>query len=220
MKRFALAVVGLVVWGLVTTAAPTLAQPFTAQIQRALLVSGFSYPSTGVTLGITQLFLGPATSTGVTATSATTDVQFTKVVTGIQDAAATAVLTLTVPNAANVSYLRVDVVGTLGAGGAIGAYEASCGGTFTVVTTRTVGVTVATGGSSLADSTGSVAVAGATSCTLARSLAITTSTAGATNVIEVRVTIAKGGGSSQNHRAVLNVRLINDLGGASATTVS
>ncbi len=148
---------------------------------------------------------------------ATTNTSITKVVTGIADGVATPVVTVTVPNAGEAAVVHVRVLGSLGAGGAIGAYE--CSATFdgNVSVARTTGVaTVPT--AATAAITANSCVAGATTLTLAYSLSGNTGATGATQTFAIQVTLTKGGGSSANHQAVVFAEVLNAV--ASGVTVS
>lgn len=151
------------------------------------------------------------------AAGAGTDTALTKVVTGIADAVATPVLTVTVPNAGHAAVVHVRVLGSIGAGGAIAAYECSATLEGNIVVARTSGVaTVAT--ASTAAQTASSCVAGATTITLAYSVSAMTGATGATQTFAVQATITKGGGSSANHRAVIVAEVLNSA--AAGVTVS
>ena len=137
--------------------------------------------------------------------------------TGIADATATTVLTVSVPNAAHAATIPVVLMGSLGAGGAIGAFECSATGYGQIIITRTAGVaTVAT--ATALSNTGSACVAGATTETLAYSVTAMTGGVGVTQTFNVQVTITKGGGSSANHQVIVQADLLN--ANASGITVS
>lgn len=152
----------------------------------------------------TQTVLG---GTGLAA-GATTNTSLTKVVTGIADAVATPVLTVTVPNASEAAVVHVRVVGSLGAGGAVGAFECSAALDGTVVAARRAALaTVATASTAVLAS--SSCVAGATTITLAYSVSAISGASGATQTFAVNVTLTKGGGSSANHQAVVYAEVLN-----------
>lgn len=131
-----------------------------------------------------------------------------KSVTGIADAAATGVLTLTVPNAAQAALLNIKILASLGAGGAVGADEASAVYENQVAIARTAGVaTVATAGTAVL--TASSAVAGAATITLTVAVSAMTGAVGAQQTFTVNVTIAHGTGASTNHRAIVVAELVN-----------
>lgn len=145
------------------------------------------------------------------------DAFLTKTVTGIADATATTVLTVTVPNAAEAAVIPVVLMTSIGAGGAVGAYECTGTGYGQIVVTRTSGLaTVAT--AVALSNTGSSCVAGATTITTAYSVTSMTGANSATQTFNVQVTITKGGGSSANHQAIVQADLLNAV--ASGITVS
>lgn len=159
--------------------------------------------------------IGPGVPT--TLGAANTDAYFSKQVTAIADAAATAVLTVTVPNAAHAAVIPVVIMSSLGAGGAVGAFE--CTGTAygQIVVTRTAGLAAVATAVALSNA-GSACVAGAT--TIATAYAVT-AMVGANSVAQtftMTVTITKGGGSSANHQVVVQADLLN--ANASGITVS
>lgn len=124
--------------------------------------------------------------------------RLTKKVTAIADATATDVLTITVPNAAHASSVRVTLAGSLGAGGAIGANEASGTVSYDIVITRTAGVNaVAT--ISAAYGSGMASVAGAATITVTAAMSAVSGAVGAVNTFTVKTTITKGSGASANH---------------------
>lgn len=131
-----------------------------------------------------------------------------KEVIGIADAAATTVATVTVPNTANSATISVILTASLGAGGAVGANEASATAYGQIVLTRTAGLaTVAT--AVALSNTGSAAVAGAATITLAYSVTAMTGANSATQTFNIQVTITKGSGSSTNHTCLVEAALYN-----------
>ncbi len=137
--------------------------------------------------------------------------------TGIANAVATSVVTFTIPNGAHSASARVKVKGSLGAGGAIGANEASATNTYDVIITRTAGVNAAVAISSAYGAAAS-AVAGAATVTCTAALSAVSGAVGATNTVDVQVTISRSGGSSTNHTCFTYVELLND--NASGVTVA
>jgi len=126
-----------------------------------------------------------------------------KTVTAIADNTATTVLTITIPNGAHAALIELQILASLGAGGAIGAFEESLTAYGQIVVTRTAGVNAVATAIALTN-TGKANVAGADStATLAYSLAAVSGAVGATNTIAIQVTIAKGGGSSAAHQAIV-----------------
>lgn len=151
---------------------------------------------------------------GGAAGAALTSTRLLKKVTAIADNTATAVLTVTVPNVAVAAVLNITILSSLGAGGAIGAFEVSNTGRGQIVIARTAGVATVATAATLA-STASAAVAGATTATLAYAVSAMTGAVGVTQTFTVTVTIVKGGGSSANHQAVILADLLNsETGGA------
>jgi hypothetical protein len=154
---------------------------------------------------------------GGAAGSANTLNEFLKLTTGIQDAAATAVITVTVPNSAQAGILILDILGSLGAGGAIGAFEASIAVRYKIAIARTVGVaTVAT--ASTIEESNAVAVAGAATVTGTGVVSAIAGAVGVTQTFTFNLTLGHSGGSSQNHQAVVRAQLINAV--ASGITLS
>lgn len=135
--------------------------------------------------------------------------------TAIADATLTTVATITIPNAAHSATIKFSVVGSLGAGGAIGANEASAANSYFVTIARTAGVN-AVGAISSAFGAAAAAVAGAATVTATLALGAVSGAVGASNTIAVRVTITKSGGSSANHTALTTWEVLN----ANATGIS
>lgn len=131
-----------------------------------------------------------------------------KATTAIANNTATTVATITVPNAAHSVAIVFTVVGSLGAGGAIGANEASASNSYVVTIARTAGVN-AVGAISSAYGAAASAVAGAATVTSALTLAAVAGAVGATNTIDVQVTIVRSGGSSTNHTALVKWEILN-----------
>jgi hypothetical protein len=139
---------------------------------------------------------------------ANTDAYLSKTVTAMTDAAATNVLLFTVPNTANAAVIPVVIMSSLGAGGAIGAFE--CTGTAygQIVVTRTPGVATVATAVALSNA-GSACVAGATTITTAYAVTAMTGAVGATQTFNMTVTITKGGGSSASHQVFIQADLLN-----------
>ena len=131
-----------------------------------------------------------------------------KTVTSIADATATDAITVTVPNAAHAAAIKIRILGSLGAGGAVGAFECSASLEGTVSVARTAGLdTVATASS--AAETSSSCVAGATTITLAYSVSAISGASSAEQTFTIKTTITKGGGSSANHQAIVSAEVLN-----------
>lgn len=153
--------------------------------------------------------------TGVAAGAATGRTELNKAVASIANAVATDVLAVTIPNAAHSASLKVRVTGSLGAGGAIGANEATATNEYTIAITRTAGVNVAIAISSASGAAAS-AVAGAATVTCTAALSAVSGAVGATNTFTVQATISRSAGSSTNHTCFVYAQLCN----ANATGVT
>lgn len=152
------------------------------------------------------------TTSAATTTSRT---EINKAVATIADNTATATFTVTVPNAAHSAMLKVTLVGSLGAGGAVGANEATGTISYDFAIARTAGVaTVVTASTAYGSSTS--AVAGAATITITAAASAVSGANSATQTFTVDVTIAKGSGSSDNHKCLCYGRLLN----ANATGVT
>lgn len=143
--------------------------------------------------------------------------EFTKEVTGIVDATATAILTVTIPNSAQAGMIEFDIIGRLGAGGAIGADEAVSSSKYQATFIRTAGVASVLTLSSQANAV-NVAVAGAATVTCVLTTTATGEGVGVANTHLIKVTITKSGGASAAHKADVHVRIHN--ANASGVTVS
>lgn len=142
---------------------------------------------------------------------------FRKHTTGIANATATSVLTITIPNAAHAARLRIEIIGILGAGGAVGACEAAQSVYYDATIVRTTGVNaVAT--LSAVDGTAAANVAGATTCTTSAALSAVSGAVGAVNSFTLNVTISRAAGTSTNHTCHVLVHLLNS--NASGITVA
>ena len=140
-----------------------------------------------------------------TVTSAT---QLLVLKTGISDASATAVATVTIPNAAHAASIRVLVLGSMGAGGAVGAFEANSASSYHMSVSRTAGVaTVIT--TSSQDTVAASNVAGAGTITAVITASSVSGGNTATQTFTININITKSGGSSASHQAVLLIDLIN-----------
>lgn len=142
----------------------------------------------------------------------------TKAVTAFTDTTAKAVWTVTVPNAAHAAVIEVDVLGVLGAGGAIGAGEGSRISKYQVVLARTAGVNVvATASSAMGGAEAHVAGAASVSSVVVTVSSIT-GAVGASNTFTINVAITKSGGASDNHTLVGTARVLNQ--NATGVTIS
>jgi hypothetical protein len=145
------------------------------------------------------------TSAGSTVTSRT---EMNKATASIADNVATSVMTITVPNAAHSASYAVTLTCSLGAGGAIGANEATGTASYIVAFTRTAGV-AAVGATSAAYGAAATAVAGAATVTVTGALSAVSGAVGATNTFTFNATVARSGGSSTNHTCLTYARLMN-----------
>jgi len=148
---------------------------------------------------------------GAAAGAATSSSTIAKAVAAIADNVATTVLTITVPNSAQAATVRVTAIGSLGAGGAIGAYEASASNSYDITVVRTAGVN-AVADISTAFGVNAAAVAGAATCTAALTVASVVGAVGASNSFPVQITVVKSGGASDLHTAVLVAEVLNAVG--------
>lgn len=156
--------------------------------------------------GASQIVYGGNGTLGGGAAASRAEVN--KSVTAIADATPTATFTVTIPNGAHSGMLEVNLVGSLGAGGAIGANEASATISYNIAITRVSGVN-ATATISSAYGSAATAVAGAATVTVTAALSAISGAVGATNTFTVNVTITKSGGSSANHTCLCYGRLMN-----------
>ena len=130
------------------------------------------------------------------------------------DAAATAVLTIAVPNATHSGVLKLTVFGVLGAGGGVGASESSHTITQDIAFTRvTDAVLVATQSTSYHSAIATVG-AGATATT-AVSVPTISGAADAAETITIRCTITKSAGASDNHTLTVIGELLSMNAGLS-----
>jgi hypothetical protein len=151
-----------------------------------------------------MFFLGGTQTNG----GAGVDAMLTKKVTGLLDATATTLLTVTVPNTSQAATIPIVLTGTLGAGGAIGAGECSATAYGQIVLARTPGVATVATATALAD-TGSACVAGATTVTLAYAVTAMVGAVTVPQTFTVTGTVTKGAGSSTGHQIVIQADLIN-----------
>lgn len=149
-----------------------------------------------------------------------TAVEWTKAQTGFADTIATDMFTVTVPNAKIAAAFEVDVHGSLGAGGAIGAGEASRLSKYQVIVTRTPGVNaVAAVSAAIGGAASNVAGAANVTSVIVTAGSITGGV-GAVNTFTIKVAITKSGGASDNHTAVATVRLQPQAESATPVTVA
>ena len=143
-----------------------------------------------------------------TAGAALTFGRILKSVTGITDAVATDTITVTIPNAAHGASLKLTLKGSLGAGGAIGANEATGTISYDVAIARTAGVaTVAVASTAYGSAT--AAVAGAATITITAAVSAISGAVGATQTFTITTTISRGTGASTNHTCQVLAEVIN-----------
>jgi hypothetical protein len=148
----------------------------------------------------------------VVAGAATSRTEINKAVTAFTDGVAKATFTVTIPNAAHCATLEVEVTGICGAGGAIGAGEATASNTYKFSIVRTAGVNAVVGASA-AFGASAANVAGGTTLTATAAASAIAGAVGAVNTFTVDVTITKGGGASDNHTALMYGKLMNNAAG-------
>jgi hypothetical protein len=146
--------------------------------------------------------------TSSTVTTNVSRTEINKLVTAIADATLTATFTITVPNAAHSASILVRMTGSLGAGGAIGANEASASNSYVITIARTAGVNAVAAISS-AFGAAAAAVAGAATVTCTAAMSAVSGAVGASNTFTVNVTITKSGGASANHTCLCYAQLMN-----------
>lgn len=146
---------------------------------------------------------------------ATTSHRIQKAIAAIVDNTDTAVFTVTVPNGAHSAMVRCILVGSLGAGGAVGANEASQSVAYDIAIARTAGVATVATASSVYGSANS-AVAGAATITVVGSVSAMTGAVGDPQTFSIYVKVTKGGGASDNHTCVAIAEILN----ANATGIS
>jgi len=182
---------------------------------------GFGWNASGVgeinngTAGTYRDLIVRAINIGAGEAAASSNTKKLASIASIADATATTVFTVTVPNAAHSASIEVVLTGSLGAGGAIGANEATGTIKYNISVARTAGVN-AVANISAAYGSSTSAVAGATTITVAGTLGAITGAVGASNTFTIQVTITKGGGASANHTCKATAEIIN----ANATGIS
>jgi hypothetical protein len=153
-----------------------------------------------------------------TSGGATTRVEINKSVTGISDATATDVFTVTVPNSANSASIRVRLTGSAGAGGAIGANESTQDAEYMINITRTAGVNAVATIGAVVGQAAAATVAGGNNVAVTGTLSAVSGAVGATNTFTVKVTVTRAAGSATNHTCTAFAELIN--ANASGVTIT
>lgn len=176
-------------------------------------LSTFTASSTGIGNSGNVVVFGTANPTAGAVTSRT---EINKAVTAFSDNVAKAVLTFTVPNAAHSASFLIRIVGSMGAGGDIGANESTQSATYIVDITRTAGVNaVATIGATYGQPAAAT-VAGGDNIATTAALSAISGAVGAANTFTVNATLARDAGAADNHTAVVHCSLLN----ANATGVT
>jgi len=164
--------------------------------------------TTGWLAGIFKVGQGQLRFTDGTNVTTKARTEANKSVTSIADNTATATFTVTVPNAAHSAMLKVTLIGSLGAGGAVGANEATGTISYDFAIARTAGVaTVVTASTAYGSATS--AVAGAATITITAAASAISGANSATQTFTINVTIARGSGASTNHTCLCYGRLLN-----------
>lgn len=146
---------------------------------------------------------------GASTATTTSRTEANKQVTAISNNVATAVFTVTVPNAQHNATIEVELTGILGAGGAIGAGEASSTNSYKINVSRTAGVNAVASAVSTAFGAAASNVAGAATVTTTGTVSSISGAVGATNTFTINVTIVRSGGSSDNHVCLAYAKLMN-----------
>ncbi len=186
---------------------------WTPVVPTSLVVNGPLLPATclqGALFTLTPtgaLFTCPAPNTFVPVGAT---IVANKTIAGIQNNVFTDVATITVPNMASGALIEITLTGSLGAGGAIGAYEATTGRTVIIAVTRTPNLaTVAT----IITSQDAIdaRVVGATTITQTTQLSAITGLPNVQQTFTLQYRIARGGGvgMSNNHIASLTTRVVS-----------
>ena len=130
-----------------------------------------------------------------------------KTVTGLANNVFTDVLTITIPNIATGAIIYCALRGSLGAGGAIGAFEATTGRSVVIATTRTPGL--AADASIVTDQNAiDVRVAGATTIAQTTQLSAVTGAPTGPQTFTLQYRITRGGGASDNHITLVDAHTL------------
>lgn len=167
----------------------------------------------------TLKFLTNSTGDGQTvgAGNANSSAVYTTGISSIGNASAKDVLTVNVPNGAHSAMLKVTLLGALGAGGAVGAHEATGTISYDFSITRTAGVNaVVTASTAYGSATSSVS--GGATITITAAASAVSGSSSATQTFTVQTTISRGSGSSTNHTCTVYARVVNQVG--SGVTIS
>ncbi len=131
---------------------------------------------------------------------------------GLQNNVFIDILTVTIPNNNVSALIQVDLLGALGAGGAVGPNESSTGRTAYIAITRVQNVA--------ADSTVTIAVnaadakvLGGAGITLGTQMSAITGAANAVQTATLQARITRGGGTSNNHELSIRAQIIRGANG-------
>ena len=193
---------------------PTLASVVPGAVTASKLLLVDAQSSLDTVRARTNLNLG---GTGVPG-AAMVQTEITKVVTGLQDTVATDVLTVTVPNAAHAAFIEVDVLGIKGAGGAIGAGEATLFTTYRIALARTAGVAVVPIVSAALATAAATVAGGDALASVGVKVSALTGAVGAPQTVTILVAITRAGAGADNHVAAISARILNRA--ASGVTIA
>lgn len=140
---------------------------------------------------------------------ATSRTEINKAVTAIADATATAVFTVTVPNAAHSASIRVRLAGSMGAGGAVGANESTQDAEYMINIARTAGVNAAATIGAVVGQAAAASVVGADNVAVTGTLSAIAGAVGVANTFTINVTITKSAGASAAHTCLAFAELLN-----------
>lgn len=125
------------------------------------------------------------------------------------DTVATAMFTVTVPNAAHAAVIELDLVGVLGAGGSIGAGESSRNVKYQVTLARTAGVaTVATVSAAIGGAAATVA-GGQAITSVVVTVSTMTGAVSVTQTFTINVAITRAGSTATNHTCFATCYTLN-----------
>lgn len=139
-----------------------------------------------------------------------------KDLTGMADATFVDLFTVTVPNVANAARITIELLGSLGAGGTVGAYEGSQAARLELVVTRTVGAATVATVATLTNTAAANVASGATATLAAQASAMTGATS-ATQTFTIQVKVTRGSGTSTNHKVSAHARLLGSAAGITIT---
>lgn len=177
----------------------------------------WSAPALGGTVDVQATTSVSVGGTGV-AGAAGVQTQVVKTASAMADTVATAVATVTVPNAQHTALIEVDALGVMGAGGAVGAGETSKLAKYQLVVTRTAGLAaVATLSSAIGGVQSKVAGADNITSVVVTASAMTGANS-ASQTFTILVAITKAAGAADNHTAVVALRVVNQK--ASGVTIA